>query len=255
MVLHTHHDNIDKQFGSQASAYLTSPVHASGRDLEHLKTRLASFPDATLLDIGCGAGHASFIAAAQVKSVMAYDLSAAMLETVNHAAQERGLVNLTTCQGYAESLPFDDESVDIVISRYSAHHWQDVGQALREIKRVLKPGGNVILMDVMSPGNSVLDIWLQTIEALRDTSHVRNYSSGEWATLFSEAGLMMTSVITDRLTLEYQSWIMRMRTPGVLAEAIQVYQQSASEAVQDYFQLQADGSFTSDTIMIEVYKP
>lgn len=73
--------------------------------------------------------------------------------------------------------------------------------------------------------------------------------------MFSDAGLMMTSVITDRLTLEYQRWIMRMRTPGVLAEAIQVYQQSASKAVQDYFQLQADGSFTSDTIMIEVYKP
>lgn len=255
MTTHSHHDNINKQFGSQASAYLTSQVHASGRDLERLKTRLASFPHAQLLDVGCGAGHASFIAASQVKEVIAYDLSASMLETVNSAAPERGLDNLQTRQGYAESLPFADESFDIVISRYSAHHWQDVGQALREIKRVLRPGGKAIVMDVMSPGNAVLDIWLQTIEALRDTSHVRNYSSGEWAAMFSEAGLLTTSVITDRLVLEYASWIARMRTPESLAAAIRLYQKSASGAVQRYFELKEEGSFTSDTIMIEVYKP
>ena len=39
-------------------------------------------------------------------------------------------------QGYAETLPFADASFDVVISRYSAHHWHDVGQALREVKRV-----------------------------------------------------------------------------------------------------------------------
>lgn len=255
MTPHSHHDNINMQFGSQASAYLTSQVHASGKDLERLKMRLAFFPHARLLDVGCGAGHASFIAASQVKDVIAYDLSADMLETVGNAARERGLNNLQTRQGYAESLPFADESFDIVISRYSAHHWQDVGQALREIKRVLRPGGTVIVMDVMSPGNAVLDIWLQTIEALRDTSHVKNYSSGEWSTMFSDAGLLTTSVVTDRLVLEYESWIARMRTPEALATAIRLYQKSAPAGVQRYFELQEEGSFTSDTIMIEVYKP
>ncbi|STW46168.1 SAM-dependent methyltransferase [Klebsiella pneumoniae] len=39
-------------------------------------------------------------------------------------------------------------------------------------------GGVIIMMDVMSPGHPVRDVWLQTVEALRDTSHVRNYSSG-----------------------------------------------------------------------------
>ena len=88
-----------------------------------------------------------------------------------------------------------------MISRYSAHHWHDVGQALREVKRVLKPGGIFIIMDVMSPGHPVRNIWLQTVEALRDTSHVQNYSSGEWLTFITEAGLISRSLITDRLPL------------------------------------------------------
>jgi ubiquinone/menaquinone biosynthesis C-methylase UbiE len=183
---HSHHDNVEKQFGSQASAYLSSAVHASGRDLVRLGERLAAFPQAHVLDLGCGAGHASFTAAQQVAQVTAYDLSSQMLE-VAEAKSERA-DNIDTRQGYAESLPFDDASFEVVISRYSAHHWHDVGQALREVKRVLKPGGIFIIMDVMSPGHPVRDIWLQTVEALRDTSHVQNYSSGEWLSLITEAG-------------------------------------------------------------------
>ncbi|MEG6339264.1 class I SAM-dependent methyltransferase [Enterobacter hormaechei] len=251
---HSHHDNVEKQFGSQASAYLSSAVHASGRDLVRLGERLAAFPDAHVLDLGCGAGHASFTAAEQVAQVTAYDLSSQMLDVVAEAAKAKGLNNVTTRQGYAESLPFEDASFEVVISRYSAHHWHDVGQALREVKRVLKPGGIFVIMDVMSPGHPVRNIWLQTVEALRDTSHVQNYSSGEWLTFITEAGLISRSLIIDRLPLEFASWIARMRTPEALTQAIRLYQESASADVKAYFELHDDGSFTSDTIMAEAQK-
>ncbi|VAS26396.1 SAM-dependent methyltransferase [Klebsiella pneumoniae] len=133
MTTRSHHDNVEKQFGSQASAYLTSAVHASGRDLQRLAERLADFPQAKVLDMGCGAGHASFTAAGQVAEVTAYDLSSQMLEVVAAAAKEKGFSNIVTQQGYAETLPFADACFDVVISRYSAHHWHDVGQALREV--------------------------------------------------------------------------------------------------------------------------
>ncbi|KOC89623.1 class I SAM-dependent methyltransferase [Winslowiella iniecta] len=255
MATQSHHHNVEKQFGDQASAYLSSAVHASGRDLQRLAERLSGSPQARVLDLGCGAGHASFVAAEQVQAVVAYDLSSQMLDVVTEAAQQRGLPHLTTQQGYAESLPFVDGEFDIVISRYSAHHWHDVGQALREVKRVLKPGGKVIFMDVSAPGNSVLDIWLQTVEALRDTSHVHNYHPGEWLAMFTEAGLAINSVTQDRLHLEFTSWIARMRTPEVLVNAIRAYQQSASDEVKRYYALEGDGSFSSDIIFIEAYKP
>lgn len=216
MTLSTHQSHVDSQFGKLASAYLTSQVHASGNDLKRLKVRLADESSAQVLDIGCGAGHVSFIAAEVVAQVIAYDLSGRMLDVVSKAARERHLNNIVTCQGIAEQLPFSDNSMDIVISRYSAHHWQDLGMALREVKRVLKSGGRAIFMDVMSPGIVILDIWLQTIEALRDTSHVSDYSAGEWLSMFNSAGLMVKDTITDRLRLEFSAWIARMQTPTVI---------------------------------------
>ncbi|HGC0107697.1 TPA: class I SAM-dependent methyltransferase [Escherichia coli] len=254
MTTQSHHDHVEKQFSSQASEYLTSTVHASGRDLQRLAVRLADYPDASVLDMGCGAGHASFVVAQNVSTVVAYDLSAHMLDVVAQAAEARQLKNITTRQGYVESLPFADNAFDIVISRYSAHHWHDVGAALREVNRILKPGGLLIVMDVMSPGHPVCDIWLQTVEALRDTSHIRNHASGEWLTLISEANLIVDNLITDKLPLEFSSWVARMRTPEALVDAIRIYQQSASTEVKTYFALQNDGSFTSDIIMLEAHK-
>ncbi|CNB75281.1 class I SAM-dependent methyltransferase [Yersinia intermedia] len=246
----SHKDAVERQFGDQANAYLTSAVHAQGKDLQRLTTLLQPHGDARLLDLGCGAGHASFTAAAVVKSVVSYDLSAQMLQVVSQAATDKKLTNIDVQQGLAESLPFDDQSFDIVISRYSAHHWHDVGQALREVKRVLRPGGKVIFMDVVSPGHPVLDIYLQTVEVLRDTSHVRNYSPGEWLARVTDAGLVINEVTTDRLYLEFSSWIARMRTPQYFAIAIRELQKSASDSVIKHYEIQPDGSFTSDIMMI-----
>lgn len=246
-----HHQHVEQQFGSQAQQYLDSKVHAQGNDLTWLADRLAKMPHAQVVDIGCGAGHASFIAAQQVANVTAYDLSSEMLAVVEQAAQQRGLRNLVTQRGSAEALPFADASVDVVISRYSAHHWHDVGLALREMKRILKPGGTAIMMDVVSPGHPVLDIYLQTVEKLRDTSHVRNYSPGEWLSLFSAAGFGIRELRADKLALDFTSWIARMRTPAHFATAIRELQHCLSEDVARHFALQPDGSFTTDILTIE----
>lgn len=202
---------------------------------------------------GLPQGRPTFGAAQNVSAVVAYDLSAHMLDVVAQAAEARQL-KISPPAGYAESLPFADNAFDIVISRYSAHHWHDVGAALREVNRILKHGGRLIVMDVMSPGHPVRDIWLQTVEALRDTSHVRNYASGEWLTLINEANLIVDNLITDKLPLEFSSWVARMRTPEALVDAIRIYQQSASTEVRTYFALQNDGFFTSDIIMVDAHK-
>ncbi len=245
-----HTQVVQKQFGEQASAYLSSAVHAQGTEFALLQAELAGQGEARLLDLGCGAGHVSFHVAPLVKEVVAYDLSQQMLDVVAAAAVDRGLGNIRTVQGAAERLPFADGEFDFVFSRYSAHHWSDLGLALREVRRVLKPGGVAAFVDVLSPGSPLLDTYLQSVEVLRDTSHVRDYDAGQWLRQVSDAGLHVRSTSRQRLRLEYSSWVARMRAPEALCIAIRQLQQAMGQEVRDYFEIEADGSFSTDVLVL-----
>jgi ubiquinone/menaquinone biosynthesis C-methylase UbiE len=245
----THQDLVGSQFGSQAAAYLSSAVHAQGADLDALAALVKDQSDGKVLDLGCGAGHVTFRVAARAKEVIAYDLSSEMLDVLARAAAERGLRNIVTRKGVAEQLPFANESFDYVLSRYSAHHWHDFEAALREVFRVLKPGGIVGFVDAVSPGAPLLDTYLQAVELLRDPSHVRNYSRAEWEAAMVRAGFRPASLTGFRVRLNFVSWVERMRTPKVQVDAIRALQIAMSDGVTRHFDIGSEGSFTLDVGM------
>ncbi|OZI68883.1 class I SAM-dependent methyltransferase [Bordetella genomosp. 1] len=251
----THDAAVERQFSPQAQAYLTSAVHAQGADLLQMADIAQAHPGARVLDMGCGGGHVSFHVAPHVAHVTAYDLSQSMLDVVAGEAAKRGLDNLATCRGKAERLPFADGEFDLVMSRYSTHHWEDPGLGLREAFRVLKPGGTAVFADIASPGGALLDTWLQTIEVLRDTSHVRNYSQSEWLALLADAGFVVQGFTPRKLALEFSSWVTRMRTPAPLVQALRDMLAIAPAPVKQHFQIQADGSFSSDSLTLVAHKP
>jgi SAM-dependent methyltransferase len=241
------------QFGAQASAYLTSAVHAQGADLAALAALASGQPAARALDLGTGGGHVAYAVAPEVAEVVAYDLSAEMLAVVARAAAERGLTNLTTQQGPAERLPFADASFDLVLSRYSAHHWRDFEAGLREAARVLKPDGRAGFVDAVAPGQPAADTFLQAIELLRDTSHVRDRSRAEWEAAAARAGLRAGQVTGFRVRIEFAPWIERMRTPAPLVAAIRALEAAVADDVRRYFAIEADGSFTFDVALFEFF--
>ena len=118
MTNSSHKDVVQRQFGEQASAYLSSAVHAQGTEFPLLQAELAGQGDARVLDLGCGAGHVSFHVAPLVADVVAYDLSQQMLNVVAASAAERGLGNIVTERGAAERLPFADASFGLVFNRF-----------------------------------------------------------------------------------------------------------------------------------------
>jgi len=248
--MHNHDATVLEQYDSRAEAYLTSAVHAAGADLERMADLVGHRPDAVALDMGCGGGHVAFRLAGQVGKVVAYDLSAPMLETVAGEARKRGLDNLVTKQAAAEALPCPDGSFDVVATRYSAHHWGAFRDGLAQMRRVVKHDGLALFMDVVSPGVALLDTWLQTLELLRDPSHVRNASVREWQTTLAAVGFAVDDVVAYKLRLEFGSWIARMRTPDAHVTAIRSLHDRASSEVKDYFQIGDDGSFTVDTVLI-----
>jgi len=250
----SHETLVESQFGSRASAYLTSPVHAHGADLVALTELAQRQPGARILDLGCGGGHVSFSAALHAGEVVAYDLSADMLAVVEATASERGLSNVTTQRGPAEDLPFDDASFDVVLSRYSAHHWRDFAGGLREAARVLKPGGVAGFVDQVAPGTALRDTFFQAIEILRDPSHVRDYARAEWEAALAEAGLACETTRRFRVRLDFAAWVERMATPSVQVAAIRALQKGVSSDVTSYFETAPDGSFSIDVALFETRK-
>jgi ubiquinone/menaquinone biosynthesis C-methylase UbiE len=249
MVSHT--SKVGKQFGAVAEAYLSSTVHSQGADLETIARRLQGRPGARVLDLGCGAGHLSFAVAPHVGSVVAYDLSSEMVDLVANEAKRRNLQNVLTEKGYAEELLFEDASFDWVCTRYSAHHWTDILKALREARRVLKPGGGLIVVDICGSANPLLDTHFQAIELLRDGSHVRDYTPMEWRSMLTEAGFRVGGQLVWKLPLDFKAWVGRMKTPAIYVKAIRSLLSNAPQEVRDYFLIAEDGSFAADVVLME----
>ena len=141
MPSRSHDSVVADQFGPRAEAYVASAVHARGEDLEDFERLVGARSEARGARPRLRRRTPRVLLARRTRSVVAYDLSAAMLEAVAAEAGRRGLANLETRQGSVEALPWPDGAFDIVASRYSAHHWRDVGAGLREARRALKPGG------------------------------------------------------------------------------------------------------------------
>jgi len=142
---------VTQQFSAVAEHYRTSAVHAAGEDLAHLVAAAALRGHERVLDAGSGAGHTALALAPGAAQVTAVDLSAAMLAQGQRLAQERGQDNITFEVGDVEALTFAAASFDLVASRYSAHHWPHPQQALREFRRVLRPGGRLLAIVGQEP--------------------------------------------------------------------------------------------------------
>ena len=242
---------VDAQFGPQAAAYVQSPVHAQGADLDALEEIVRRARPARALDLGCGGGHVAYRMAPYTGQVTACDLAADMLAAVRETAAARGLDNIVTEQAAAERLPFDDAAFDFVATRFSAHHWRDLDAGLSQAHRVARPGAPAIFIDAIAPGKPLQDTHLQAVELLRDPSHVRDYTLAEWLAAVERAGFDATSLSRRQIRIDFATWIERMRTPKIQADAVRALQQQASEEVRSHFAIEPDGSFQLDVMMLE----
>ncbi len=236
--------SVQNQFGNVADNYRTSAVHARGEDLTRMVDVAGLVGAEQILDAGCGAGHTALAFAPFVAHVVAFDLTSAMLEQVERLSRERGINNVITRQGDVEQLPFDDGSFDCVVSRYSAHHWPHPANALSEFKRVLKPGGLFILSDIVAPDDPTQDTFLQTIELLRDPSHVRDHSIPQWTAMLDATGFEAEVIFEWFLPLNFTDWIKRMATPAINESMIKSLFEGAPREVRSAMQVLSDYSFS-----------
>jgi ubiquinone/menaquinone biosynthesis C-methylase UbiE len=243
----TRHQFAAEHYNERATDYVTSAVHSSGADLEQIEAAMRGRDTARVLDLGCGGGHVSYCTAPHVAEVVACDPTPSMLEAVSATAAARGLANIRVQLAAAEHLPFPDASFDAVLCRFTAHHWHDMEAGLRQARRVLKPGGAGWFIDPLASADRFFDTHLQTIEMLRDPSHVRNYSVAEWVAALSRAGFAIEDITMRVLRMEFPVRNARTRTPPVHEAAIRALQQGGPAGLHEHFAIGEDGSFNLET--------
>ena len=171
-------------------------------------------PGETVLDLGSGAGIDVLLSARRVSPgghAYGVDMTEEMLEVARANQQRSGIANATFLKGTIEELPLPDASVDVVISNCVINLAADKSRVLREISRVLKPGGRVAVADMVAieelpeSVKHSLDEWAGCVAG---TIPVDEYAKG-----LRDAGL-------DRIDIELTR---EVRLPGVTGAIASAY--------------------------------
>ncbi len=204
-------ERVREQYGSVGDAYVRSVGHATGSDLGRMLELASPKGTEQLLDIATGGGHVARTFAPHVARVIASDLTPEILKHASDSFAESGLANIETAGADAEDLPFDDANFDIVTCRIAPHHFPNPAKFVDEVARVLKPGGQFLLVDSTVPEGEDGEFFNQ-FEEIRDHSHVRSLKIEEWAELIAEAGLTLNLAETFTKRHDFEDWVVRSNT-------------------------------------------
>jgi SAM-dependent methyltransferase len=244
---------VQAQFGRSAADYVASAGHAGGDDLARLVAWGRAYRPRRVLDVATGGGHTALAFASFAERVSAFDLTSPMLAAARQFFRERGVGNVTCTVGDVEALPFRG-IFDIVTCRIAAHHFTNVGAAVRQIAQALRPGGAFLLQDILGHDDPAANAFILQVERRRDPSHVRAYRAVEWNALLRGAGLtvMEDAVLSKRRP--WAEWTGRMRMNEDDRCALEGFVREAPEAcrVAFNFRLSPEGieSFTDRMILL-----
>jgi ubiquinone/menaquinone biosynthesis C-methylase UbiE len=204
-----HKETVQRQFAKTAEAFSTYAV----RDTPQVLAEKVEFakPQATdlALDVACGSGALVLALAPRVQWARGLDLTPEMLARARAFQAERQIPNAAFVCGDSDQLPFRDASFDLVTCQCAFHHMPKPELALKEMIRVTKPEGRLMLIDTLAPESDSKFELHNRIEKLRDPSHTVTLRLTTFLQMFDDEALEVTRQALRRRSRSFNQWMLR----------------------------------------------
>ncbi|MGO4890437.1 class I SAM-dependent methyltransferase [Anaerobacillus sp. MEB173] len=252
-------ENVKSQFGKNAKNYVTSKWHAKGKDLAKLIEIAELTGEEYVLDIATGGGHTANALAPLSRKVVALDITDQIIDVARKFIEGNGNNNVEFVKGDAESLPFSDETFDIITCRIAAHHFSNISSFVKESFRTLKKNGTFLLIDNVSPEREEFDQFYNKVEKDRDYSHERAYKKSEWIKILEENGFEIEESYRFTKTFIFDDWCKLMNFSGEEKEQLSDFMLRSSKEILDKFRIKTENnkvySFMGESILLKIRKP
>ncbi len=203
-------DNIEKvheSFEQQAEAFNVTPMNVQRKEhMAHIIDLLSPLDSLSILEVAAGTCACGRAMAQTASAVTCLDTTAGMLEVGMREARKSGLSNIIFVLGDAACLPFLDNSFDITFCRLAFHHIPEYEKPFSEMARALRPGGRLVLADLVAPQEDLRQI-KEEIEIARDPSHAKTLSREEMLALFEQEHLTVTTCEPAALPVTLDDWL------------------------------------------------
>jgi ubiquinone/menaquinone biosynthesis C-methylase UbiE len=204
-----HKETVQKQFTKTADAFSKFAVRDSVEVLAEKVEFAKAQAHELVLDVACGPGAFVLAVAPRVRFALGIDLTPEMLRQARQFQAEKQITNAAFGRGDADSLPFPDACFDLVSCQHAFHHIAKPELVLKEMIRVTKPEGRVLILDPLAPESDAKFDLYNHIERLRDPSHTSSLRLTTFLSMFEEHGLEVSRQSLRRRPRSFNQWMQR----------------------------------------------
>jgi SAM-dependent methyltransferase len=233
-IAHMYEESIRDEFTHQVDSFASSRALSSAAALDSLVEMVPADPRGRWLETACGPAIVGRALAARVGSVHGVDLTPAMIEKARAEASAAGVENIEFSLGDATALAFADDAFDGAVNRFSLHHIPAPRRVLEEMARVVKPGGWIVLADMLTDADGDAASWREEVERLRDPSHWACLTRDRLFAVAEAAGLELDEERAIELDLDYGEWLQRGSGGAAAAPLIERLLGEAPAAVESF---------------------
>ena len=201
-------EKVQEIYNQDSKFYVTSSFHSGSSSLTRC-VEILNPSNGILLDIATGGGHVAIIMAEHCDQVLASDLTKGMIEATRENATNKKIQNIYFLRTDSEKISISDSSLDYVSVRIAPHHFSEISSFLKEVFRVLKPGGKFIFVDNICPEEENEAELYNIFEKKRDPSHNKCFSMSKLNEMFinAEFNILHTEKIIKKM--DFPEWIDR----------------------------------------------